>query len=50
MYYRRVAGEAEREFLDVRTHGFARVAVCVPVTRVADPVFNADAHLDTSAV
>ena len=32
-------------FLDVRTHGFARVAVCVPDTRVADPAFNAEAHL-----
>ena len=33
------------DFLDVRTHGFARVAVCVPQVRVADPSFNADAHL-----
>src|SRR5438876_8299023 len=33
------------DFLDVRTHGFARVAVCVPQVRVADPTFNADAHL-----
>src|SRR5438876_2286747 len=33
------------DFLDVRTHGFARVAVCVPETRVADPAFNAAAHL-----
>ena len=33
------------DFLDVRTHGYARVAVCVPETRVADPAFNADAHL-----
>lgn len=32
-------------FLDVRRHGFARVAVCVPEVRVADPAFNADAHL-----
>ncbi|HEY8518293.1 MAG TPA: NAD(+) synthase [Candidatus Binatia bacterium] len=32
-------------FLDVRKHGFARVAVCVPRVRVADPAFNADAHL-----
>src|SRR6185369_3312580 len=31
--------------LDVRTHGFARVAVCVPEMRVADPAFNATAHL-----
>src|SRR6185295_8760699 len=33
------------DFLDVRTHGFARVAVCVPEVRVADPAFNADAHV-----
>jgi NAD+ synthase (glutamine-hydrolysing) len=32
-------------FLDVRRHGFARVAVCVPEVRVADPVFNVEAHL-----
>src|SRR5262249_59413801 len=33
------------DFLDVRRHGFARVAVCVPEVRVADPAFNVDAHL-----
>jgi NAD+ synthase (glutamine-hydrolysing) len=33
------------DFLDVRTHGFARVAVCVPEVRVADPEWNAAAHL-----
>src|SRR5256712_2840138 len=33
------------DFLDVRSHGFARVAVCVPQVRVAHPTFNADAHL-----
>src|SRR5437016_3422796 len=33
------------DFLDVRTHGFARVAVAVPEVRVADPAFNAEAHL-----
>jgi NAD+ synthase (glutamine-hydrolysing) len=32
-------------FLDVRTHGFARVAVCVPEVRVGDPAFNAEAHV-----
>jgi NAD+ synthase (glutamine-hydrolysing) len=32
-------------FLDVRTHGFARVAVCVPRGQVADPAYNAKAHL-----
>src|SRR5262245_4051300 len=33
------------DFLDVRAAGFARVAVCVPETRVADPAFNSAAHL-----
>ena len=33
------------DFLDVRRHGYARVAVCVPEVRVADPAFNAAAHL-----
>src|SRR5919198_461263 len=33
------------EFLDVRGHGYTRVAVCVPETRVADPTFNVEAHL-----
>ncbi|TML10683.1 MAG: NAD(+) synthase [Actinobacteria bacterium] len=32
-------------FLDVRQHGFARVAVCVPPVRVADPLANAEAHV-----
>ena len=32
-------------FLDVRQHGFARVAVCVPPVRVADPSANAEAHV-----
>jgi len=32
-------------FLDVRHHGFARVAVSVPAGRVADPECNAEAHL-----
>ncbi len=36
-------------FLDVRRHGFARVAVCVPEVRVADPAFNGDAHLRSLA-
>lgn len=35
----------QRTFLDIREHGFARVAVCVPEVRVADPEFNAAAHL-----
>ncbi len=33
------------EFLDVRQHGFVRVGVAVPESRVGDPGFNADAHL-----
>jgi NAD+ synthase (glutamine-hydrolysing) len=33
------------DFLDIRTHGFVRVAVCVPEVRIADPPFNAAAHL-----
>jgi len=33
------------DFLDVRGHGFARVAVCVPEVHVADPAANAAAHL-----
>jgi NAD+ synthase (glutamine-hydrolysing) len=44
-----MAGDPPREFLDVRRHGFARVAVCVPATRVADPAFNAEAHLEQLA-
>src|SRR4029453_14706687 len=45
-YTRRVTAEAPQDFLDVRSHGFARVAVCVPSARVADPAFNAGAHLE----
>ena len=33
------------DFLDARAHGFVRVAVCVPAVQVADPAFNAAAHL-----
>jgi len=33
------------DFRDVRTHGYVRVAVCVPELRVAHPAFNAEAHL-----
>ena len=42
----RQPGSPDRDFLDVRTHGFARVAVCVPPGRVAEPAFNAAAHLE----
>ncbi|MCC7363984.1 MAG: NAD(+) synthase [Dehalococcoidia bacterium] len=34
------------DFLDVRGHGYLRVAVCVPRVRVADPAFNARAHVE----
>ena len=37
--------EQAAAFLDVRRHGFARVAVCIPEVRIAEPSFNADAHL-----
>src|SRR5512139_1887513 len=37
--------ERYAEFLDIRQHGFARVGVCVPEVRVADPAFNAAAHV-----
>jgi NAD+ synthase (glutamine-hydrolysing) len=33
------------EFMDVRRHGFVRVAVVVPTVRVADPMANAGEHL-----
>ncbi len=32
-------------FEDSRTHGFARVAVCIPKVHVADPARNASSHL-----
>jgi len=38
-------GLSGNDFLDVRRHGFARVAVCVPEVSVANPDFNAAAHL-----
>ncbi len=36
---------SQADFFDVRQHGFARLAVCVPEVRVGDPRFNAKAHL-----
>ena len=33
--------DAQPSFHNLYTHGFARVAVAVPVCRVADPAFNA---------
>jgi NAD+ synthase (glutamine-hydrolysing) len=33
----------ERRFDSLYTHGFARVAVCLPAVRVADPEFNLEA-------
>ena len=35
----------EPAFLDVREHGYARVAVCVPAVRLANPKANVEAHL-----
>ncbi|HZM00798.1 MAG TPA: nitrilase-related carbon-nitrogen hydrolase, partial [Planctomycetota bacterium] len=35
----------ERRFDSLYTHGFARVAVCLPAVRVADPEFNLAATL-----
>lgn len=35
----------DSSFLDIRNHGFARVAVCIPAVRLADPMGNAEAHL-----
>ncbi len=37
------------DFLDLRGHGFARVAVCVPEVQVGNPAFNAAAHLEQLA-
>jgi NAD+ synthase (glutamine-hydrolysing) len=34
------------EFLDVRNHGFVRVAVAIPRVHVANPLANADRHLE----
>lgn len=35
-----------RTFLDIRNHGFARVAVVIPAVHVAEPRKNLDAHID----
>lgn len=35
-----------REFLDIRNHGFTRVAVVIPAVHVAEPRKNLDAHID----
>ncbi|MBI5948647.1 MAG: NAD(+) synthase [Chloroflexi bacterium] len=36
----------DEAFLDVRSHGYVRVAVCVPDGRVADVAYNTAAHID----
>ncbi len=36
---------SREEFLDVRRHGFARYAVCIPHVHVANPGANVDAHM-----
>ncbi len=38
--------ESATKFLDVRNHGYARVAVAVPRTHIADPAANAREHLE----
>ncbi len=37
----------DETFMDVRSHGYVRVAVCVPDGRVADVAYNTAAHLDS---
>jgi NAD+ synthase (glutamine-hydrolysing) len=34
-----------RDFLDIRNHGFVRVAVVIPTVHVANPLKNAEAHV-----
>lgn len=34
-----------RQFLDIREHGFARVAVVIPAVHVGEPEANLDAHI-----
>jgi NAD+ synthase (glutamine-hydrolysing) len=34
-----------RDFLDIREHGFVRVAVVIPTVHVANPLKNAEAHV-----
>ena len=36
---------AQRPFQSIYTHGYARVSVCVPKVKVADPSFNVERHL-----
>lgn len=38
------ASTLEKLFLDVRTHGFTRVALVIPTVHLADPVKNAEEH------
>ena len=38
-----------RPFYSIYSHGFVRVAVCIPRIRVADPVFNADRTSELAA-
>lgn len=35
-----------RSFHSIYSHGFARVAVCIPKIRVADPVYNAERTIE----
>jgi len=34
------------EFSNLYSHGFVRVAACVPVVRVGDPAFNVEKSLE----
>src|SRR6266852_1579828 len=43
MRYR--TGTSMRRFHSIYSHGFARVAVCIPSLRVADPAFNLERTL-----
>ena len=37
---------SERPFHSIYSHGFVRVAVCVPSVRVADPEYNGERTLE----
>jgi len=42
-------GASPDAFRSIYSHGFARVAVCVPRLRVADPHYNAERTVDLAA-
>jgi len=45
----RLMAQKSSEFLDIRKHGFVRMAVCVPQVHVGAPSSNARAHLESLA-